>query len=156
MSDVTVRVARADDVTGVAASSAALFAEDAGQRDRLRNLEWPATHGRQWVSDLLEDESALVLVAEADGDCVGHLVGSFKEASEMWLVPRAELVSMQVSRSRRGSGTGAALVDAFKAWAKERGAVRMEVVAYAENAGALRFYARNGFVPKEITLVIDD
>ena len=156
MNDVTVRVATPDDVAGVAASSAALFAEDAGQRDPLRNLAWPTTHGRQWVWDLLEDDNALVLLAEADGDCVGHLVGSFKEASEMWVVPRAELVSMQVDRSRRNSGAGAALVDAFKAWAKERGAVRLEVVAYAENEGALRFYGRNGFVPKEITLVIDD
>jgi GNAT superfamily N-acetyltransferase len=155
MSDVTVRVATEDDVAGVAASSAALFAEDAGQRDALRNQGWPAAHGEQWVSDLIGDGNALVLVADAGGDCVGHLVGTYQEASEMWLAPRAELVSMLVRRSHRCSGAGAALVDAFKAWAKGRGAMRLEVVAYAENEGALRFYARNGFVPKEITLVID-
>jgi hypothetical protein len=60
MSDVTVRVATADDVTGVTASSAALFAEDAGQRDPLRNLAWPDTHGRQWVSDLLQDITLVI------------------------------------------------------------------------------------------------
>ncbi len=43
----------------------------------------------------------------------------------MWVVPRAELVSMQVDQSRRNSGAGAALVDAFKVWAKERGAIRL-------------------------------
>jgi GNAT superfamily N-acetyltransferase len=156
MTDVSVRAATAADVAGVAASSAALFAEDSGQRDSLRNQAWPHLHGESWCSELLHDPNALVLVAVADGDWAGHLVGTYAEASEMWLGPRAELVSMYVRPEHRSGGTGGRLVDAFKNWARERGVARLEVVAYAENEGALRFYARNGFVPNEITLVIDE
>ncbi len=156
MSDVQIRVATTDDIAGLVASSAALFAEDAGQRDPLRNQDWPRDHGERWCADLIADDHALVLVAVADGACVGHLVGTFSEASEMWLGPRAELVSMFVREAHRGGGVGSRLVDGFVAWAKEHGAARLQVEAYAANEGALRFYGRHGFTPHEISLVIDD
>ncbi|GAA1570205.1 hypothetical protein GCM10009789_24710 [Kribbella sancticallisti] len=56
-----IRPATADDLDGVVASSAALFAEDAAARDKLRNADWPAAYGAQWCSDLLADPQALVL-----------------------------------------------------------------------------------------------
>jgi len=43
---------------------------------------------------------------------------------------------------------GGRLVDAFKTWATEQGAVRLTVTAYAANTDAIRFYQRNGFAPK--------
>jgi GNAT superfamily N-acetyltransferase len=153
--EVLIREATTDDVGGMAASSAGLFAEDAGTRDRLRNQDWPRLHGEEWVRGLIDDDSLLALVA-VDGDvCVGHLAGAFYAPSPMWLVPRAELVSMRVADSHRGRGVGADLVAAFVAWARAKGAVRLQVDAYAANEGALRFYQRSGFTPHSIELVQD-
>lgn len=43
--DLTVRRARPDDIPGLVASSAGLFAEDAGTRDASVNIDWPREHG---------------------------------------------------------------------------------------------------------------
>jgi GNAT superfamily N-acetyltransferase len=47
------------------------------------------------------------------------------------------------------------LVDGFVEWAKGRGAARLHVTAYAENAAALRFYESRGFAPKSVTLAVE-
>lgn len=150
-----IRPATADDLPGVAASSAALFAEDAGTRDKLRNLEWPAQHGAAWCSSLLADPAALVFVAVENGEVVGHLIGMFAEPSEMWTVSRAELVSMYVRPALRGQGVGGSLVDGFTGWARERGAARLHVTAYAANDAAVGLYRSRGFSPLSVTLTSD-
>lgn len=155
MSTPEVRPATPDDLAGVVASSAALFAEDAGQRDRFRNPGWPAAHGEKWCAELLAGPDAQVFVAVADGEIVGHLVGIYAAPSDMWLVARAELMSMFVQDTLRGQGVGGQLVDAFTSWAKERGAVRMHVTAYAANDAALQLYRSRGFAPQSITLAND-
>jgi hypothetical protein len=61
--DLDIRRAIRSDVPGLAASGAALFAEDGAVRDRLRNAEWPRDHGNDWIEGLLAEPDALVLVA---------------------------------------------------------------------------------------------
>jgi GNAT superfamily N-acetyltransferase len=155
MDAVEIRTATADDLEGVVASSAALFAEDSGTRDPLRNQDWPAAHGAKWVADLLEDPNAVVLVASDPTEVVGHLVGIFSLPSEMWTVARAELVSMYVRETYRTQGIGGRLVDAFTEWATTRGATRLHVNAYATNNSALHLYHSRGFSPLSITLTND-
>ena len=151
MDAVEIRTATAEDLEGVVASNAALFAEDSGTRDPLRNADWPAVHGAKWVADLLEDPDALLLVA-SDPAVVGHLVGTFSAPSDMWTVARAELVSMYVRETHRTQGIGTRLVDAFAEWAKGRGATRLHVTAYATHNTALHLYHSRGFTPISITL----
>jgi GNAT superfamily N-acetyltransferase len=150
--EIEIRRASIDDLDGVVASSAALFAEDAGQRDSLRNRGWPAEYGEQWCRELLTDPRALVLVVSGPDGVAGHLVGSFSDPSEMWTGARAELVSMYVRPDLRGRGVGGRLVDTFAEWARGRGAERLTVSAYATNAAALALYQSRGFAPLSITL----
>jgi ribosomal protein S18 acetylase RimI-like enzyme len=151
--DIDIRRATPADLPGVAASSAALFAEDGGTRDPLRNMDWPRDHGRAWIVELPAAPDALVLVAAGhDGTVVGHLIGHFAAASAMFTAPRTELVSTRVSPEYRGQNIGGRLVDEFFAWSRERGAVRFQVSAYAANESALRFYRRHGFAPLSIAL----
>ena len=154
MDEVTIRKATVRDLVGLAASSAALFAEDGAARDHLRSPAWPEAHGAQWCADLMADANSLVLVALAD-DVVGHLVGSLTSASAMWTAPRAEIVSTLVSAPWRRRAVGARLVADFAGWAKGRGARRLTVSAYASNSDALRFYGRHGFVPLSSDLALD-
>ena len=153
--DTEIRPASIDDLDGVVASTAALFAEDAGQRDTLRNPDWPAEYGEQWCRELLSDPKALVLVAIGPGGVSGHVVGSFYDPSDMWTVARAELVSMYVRPELRGQGIGGRLVDAFAEWARARGATRLTVTAYATNDAALALYQSRGFAPLSITLTTE-
>lgn len=150
-----IRPATTDDLDDLVASSAALFAEDAATRDPLRNANWPAAHGAHWCRELLADPQALVLVALVDESVAGHLIGIFAEPSAMWTAAKAELVSMYVRQDARGQGVGGQLVDAFTGWAKERGASRLHVTAYATNEPALRLYHSRGFAPQSITLATD-
>ncbi|MEV6288626.1 GNAT family N-acetyltransferase [Kribbella sp. NPDC051770] len=152
---ITVRTATAADLDGVVASCTALFAEDAAQRDPLRNQSWPATYAGGWASGLLADPESLVLVATTDDAVVGHLIGKFLPASEMWIAPRAELISMYVRPEVRGGGGAGQLIEAFADWARQRGAARLEVDAYASNERALRVYERHGFRPHSIQLTTD-
>ncbi len=154
MTEIEIRRATADDLDGLVQSSAALFAQDAGVRDRLRSQDWPRLFGSQWCADLIADPSALVLVADG-GAVVGHLIGTYAEASTMWTGSRAELVSMFVRSSVRGRGVGTRLVSEFSAWARERGVSRLQVSAYATNEGAIRFYRRHGFEPHATELIVD-
>ena len=152
---VVVRTATADDVDGLVVCVAALFAEDGATRDRLRNPEWPALEGRDWCSGLLADPAVLVVVAAAGSEVLGHLVGTYTKPSSMWLGARAELVSMFVDPRVRGEGVGSRLVAHFRDWARDRGAARIHVEAYAANEAALRFYRRQGFAPLSESLASD-
>ncbi|MGW3106743.1 GNAT family N-acetyltransferase [Streptomyces sp. NPDC001100] len=59
---------------------------------------------------------------------------------------------MYVRPAYRRERIGERLVRAFRVWAKEQGAEPAEVTAYSGNAEARRFYGRNGFEEKSVTL----
>ena len=155
MTRIEIRSATQDDVEGVVASSSGLFAEDAATRDRLRNAHWPRLHGAKWSAANIADPNRLVLIAAVGQQVVGHLLGAFAGPSEMWVAPRADLVSMYVMPDARGQGVGSQLVGGFVAWARDRGASQLRVTAYTANEGAIRFYQRHGFAPLETTFAVD-
>jgi GNAT superfamily N-acetyltransferase len=100
----------------------------------------------------MANPDVLVLLAEHGGSVIGHLTGGFYPASAMWTQPRAQLISMHVMAAWRGQQVGAQLVESFRLWAREKGAVQLRVTAYTANTGAVRFYERHGFAPLETTL----
>ncbi|MEV7862942.1 GNAT family N-acetyltransferase [Streptomyces hirsutus] len=151
---VVVRKAEHADVDGLVACSRALFAEDAGTRDPSVNVDWPREHGPQRFAAGIEDPDRLLLVADRDGQVVGHLTGVVAEGSAMKPVRVASLVSMYVQPAYRREQIGGRLIGEFTAWAKEKGAQLAEVTAYSSNAEAIRFYERNGFASKSVTLEI--
>jgi GNAT superfamily N-acetyltransferase len=59
---------------------------------------------------------------------------------------RSALVEdLVVDAAERGRGVGASLLGAIEAWARARGATRLQLLADRENAPALAFYARMGW-----------
>ena len=152
MPEVRVRRAGEGDVPEVVGLSAALFREDAGQRDPSMNLDWPAEEGRGYFAGLIGDDRCLCVVAERDGEAVGYLAGRLRDADTLRPVGVAELESMYVREGSRDSGVGARLVEEFLGWARERGAERASVTAYAANERAIRFYERLGFAARSLSL----
>lgn len=93
---------------------------------------------------LAEPERRCVLVVEEAGSVVGmvtaQLVVSTAEGA-----PSALVEDMVVDEAARGRGVGRRLVQAIEAWARARGATRLQLLADRDNRAALRFYRRMGW-----------
>ncbi len=93
---------------------------------------------------LAEPERRRVFVAEQAGAVVGmvtaQLVVSTAEGA-----PSALVEDMVVAEAARGRGVGRRLIQALEAWARARGATRLQLLADRDNLGALRFYERMGW-----------
>ncbi|MEU4248807.1 GNAT family N-acetyltransferase [Amycolatopsis sp. NPDC026612] len=147
---MTVSVCTIEDVPELVSSAAGLFAEDAGRHDPFTDTGWPARDGEAYYAGLVEDPQCLCLLA---GGGAGHLVGRLRAPNPLRPdAVTAVLESMRVAPGRRRAGVGGSLVAAFLEWARERGANEVTVQAYAQNEGALAFYAAHGFRPFLVTL----
>lgn len=150
MTAVTVSNAARGDIGALVASVAGLFREDAGQHDPLMNVDWPAREGAAYYSGLMTDGTCLLALAR-DGDrVIGHLVGKLSGPSSIRAGNVAVLESMRVDPDSRRAGVGSLLVRHFFTWARDCGAQRASVTAYAANDRALSFYARHGFLAQSI------
>lgn len=110
---------------------------------------------RAFLSASLENTNILLLVGELDGQIVGgascllyplYFSPSYQVAQELWwwLMPAA-----------RGSGIGQAMFKAIKAWAKDKNAKALFMIALEdERAAAMeKVYFRAGFRPLERTFI---
>ncbi|WP_309062988.1 GNAT family N-acetyltransferase [Streptomyces sp.] len=98
-------------------------------------------------------------VAEtADGEWVGTVAVLIEEAGTTdWAgfpVERRQghLVGVYVRPGHRGSGVTKALFDAALEWAWGRGVERVRLIVHPENARALGFYRKAGFVESGVTV----
>jgi GNAT superfamily N-acetyltransferase len=92
------------------------------------------------LREIVSDPASLTLVAEdANGRVGGFLTTEPLEDSVV------ELTRLYVDPASRGSGMGAALVEASLAWSRDHGARSMLVNVFADNHGGRRFYERSGF-----------
>jgi GNAT superfamily N-acetyltransferase len=78
----------------------------------------------------------------------GQLVVSTAEGGASVLVE-----DMVVDGAERGLGVGRRLLDEIDRWAGERGATRLQLLADRDNAAALAFYDRTGWVRTRLVAV---
>lgn len=100
------------------------------------------------LRDALADARSLVLIAEVDGRPVGSLVAGLLPMP-LYGARLAFLQELYVDEAARGAGIGRALIDAFDAWARERGAA-VEALG-TSRPPAMAFYERLGFVTRPTT-----
>jgi GNAT superfamily N-acetyltransferase len=101
---------------------------------------------------VIGDVRLLGLVAEAGGAPAGYLVGRMRAPGGVRPIRVADLEAMYVLPDQRRHGVGAALVREFRAWAAGQRADRLSVTAYAANVDAIRFYEREGFAARSLSL----
>lgn len=152
---VTVRRARAADADAVRGLWEALHREHEATDARYRLSEDAAL---RWASDLREwtrSESDRVLVAEVGDEPVGLAV-----AHLMWPAPvyaphlMVWVDDLYVQPGYRGQGVGRALLDALRAWGREKGATDLRAGVLATNPGARRFWAGAGGVDYSVTVTL--
>jgi ribosomal protein S18 acetylase RimI-like enzyme len=101
-------------------------------------------HAKGILLVLRGGERSIMFVAEKDGCIVGMVSGQI-------VISTAEgalsvlLEDLCVSAAFKRSRVGTALVDNLVAWAREKGAVRMQLVADSGNHPALKFYEKKNF-----------
>lgn len=126
---VTLRLARTSDATALALMS----------RDFIEaGLGWRYSPAR--IAGLIADRDHSALVAcDASGSPQGFAVMKFGDE-------HAHLLLLAVRPARRRLGLGRALVDWLLASARVAGIAAVRLELRADNAGALAFYRRLGFV----------
>lgn len=130
-------------------------AAEPGEEAALLSLyEWlfapPGSRPSQWddrraevaMRAAIESHDAAVLVAQAgDGALVGFCT-AYQDIHSVRFGYRAWIEDLAVDPNRRSQGVGKALLDAAKAWAKERGATHLELDSGDARLDAHRFYER--------------
>jgi len=132
-----IRPARHDDADAVFAAYAWLFVPP-GSQPAL----WEPERARETLAWLIDAESAAVLVVEADGGALVGLCTVNLDIRSVRFGQRAWVEDLAVDPARRSSGVGRALLDAAKAWARERGATHLELDSGDARTDAHRFYER--------------
>lgn len=125
---------------------------DSFRRIRLEALSTePAAFASSYddVAELTLDEwrqriNKPIFVAFQDGEPVG-IVGLAPQTSRQ-LAHRASIVMVYVRKTARGTGVADHLLDAAVENARIIGIRLLELAVTAENAAAIRFYLRQGFV----------
>lgn len=115
---------------------------------RTREESWAVR--RRTYEDWLAKDGYTLLLAERNGEPIGYSVVAVSEdLPATWDVGDriAEIETLSVLESERGSGVGQALTDAAVRTAREAGVEAVFVGVAHSNEGAIRFYEREGFAP---------
>ncbi|MDR0535898.1 MAG: GNAT family N-acetyltransferase [Puniceicoccales bacterium] len=148
-----VRLATEADIPALLDLADALVEVDREFDPSLRTDYNRSGEGVKWFHETLGEEEAAVFVAGAPA-VFAMLIGRVAEAAP-WRETGgriAEVEMLCVGPEARGNGCGKALLEAFAAWARERGARRLWVRVSAANARALRFYRRELFRDYDVIL----
>jgi GNAT superfamily N-acetyltransferase len=103
---------------------------------------WDERRATVALRQAIDSHDSAVIVAEDDS---GELVGFCTAYQDMHSVRfgyRAWVEDLAVHPGRRSQGIGKALLDAAKAWARERGATHLELDSAETRTDAHRFYKR--------------
>jgi GNAT superfamily N-acetyltransferase len=142
---VLVRPARPEDVDAVLAGYEWLFAPPGSQPPN-----WDVEHAARALRDAIASDGAEVLVAD-DGGAVAGICTVYYDIDSVRFGRRAWVEDLAVDPDRRSQGVGKALLDAAKDWAREHGAVHLELDSAMTRPDAHRFYRREGAEYESIT-----
>ncbi|MFD2245771.1 GNAT family N-acetyltransferase [Pontibacter ruber] len=97
-----------------------------------------------------------ILVFEQDGELVGMINVSMRDASEVFKLHRKGYIAETVVQDKyRGSGIGEELFGAAKKWLLDMGADHIEAQVSVQNPGAQRFWQAQGFSPSTQHIILD-
>ena len=139
---LVVRDARKRDARGVTEMLDAVAAEPQVtlvlQPGEASPADW-----RRRINDSIRAPRGLFLVADSAGSIVGNL-GLWPDANPA--SAHVAWIGMSVADGFRGVGAGGALLETALEWAATAGFRRAVLGVFPENARAMAFYERHGFV----------
>jgi GNAT superfamily N-acetyltransferase len=136
--EVEVRPARADEVGKVIELYEWLFAPPGS-----RPPSWDERRAAVALRESIDSHDSVVLVA-ASGDRLVGFCTAYQDLHSVRFGYRAWVEDIAVDPAQRSLGIGKRVLDAAKAWARERGATHLELDSAESRADAHRFYEREG------------
>jgi len=113
--------------------------------ERIRPAPDGARSWQEHMQNLLEQEDACVLVAEAEDQIVGYIVGHIRTPPPVFQSSRYGYVSdICVAASMRRRGIGRVLFERLSVWFREQGADHVELRVAARNPAAQAFWRKLG------------
>jgi GNAT superfamily N-acetyltransferase len=106
-------------------------------------VEWDPARAEDSLREAIAADASTVFLAEEDGRLVGFCT-AYLELNSVRFGRRCWVEDLAVDPERRSRGTGKALLDAAKRWARERGATHLELDSGRARTDAHRFYEREG------------
>ena len=103
--------------------------------DATENMDAPS---KEECASVLEHNPGLFLVADADGDVAGVVMGT-------WDGRRGWIFRLAVDRARRRSGIGRALIEELERRFDERGVPQIRLLIWTGNGGGRVFWERLGY-----------
>lgn len=149
---ITIREATTADIPPIVQLNRALYDEDVGARDPLVDVAVARAEATEHMTVVVTGATSVCFIAILDAMPIGYLAGYTVAPSAFRPVVTARIESIFVNHAWRRQQVGAALTDAFVAWARSNGAEHISVTAYASNQQAIAFYQRYGFTPCTLTL----
>ena len=115
----------------------------------------PAGTRSEQIKGFLNSDSQAIFVAEDDGEVIGfsHVV-LIKAKKVPCLKPETSLYlqDLVVTAEYRSRGIGTILLNEAKKYGKDNGADFFRTQVFPQNTDGMRFYERNGFSTKMITI----
>lgn len=114
--------------------------------DSTINNDWPfSKDGEKYFKKTITSRKYITLVATAEKQIIGYLVGVVWNKWPSRPVKTAELDNMLISKEYRQKGIGTMLIEEFLGRCKKRGVKSVFVMAYHKNKEAIDFYQGKGF-----------
>ena len=150
-----VRIAEMTDLAGINVLHKQLHIQHIGYRpDIFAPIEQPVFD--TLMIPYILNEGKDILISVDDGKVNGYAALSVcnteKGAGEILPFIFVEVNELCVAEAAQGRGIGTALLDAVKAYAKEKGAKFVELGVNAQNTSAQEFYKANGMFVKNLKM----
>lgn len=143
MAEVAIRQAGEEDVDALLGMYEWLF-EGPG----IAPAHWDRDRARGALLEAIGSRQSTVLVAESASGELWGFASAYLDLNSVRFGLRCWVEDLAVDPAQRSAGIGKALLDAAKAWAKERGATHLELDTGLARADAQRFYEREQPVGK--------
>lgn len=149
------RLAVMNDLAGINVLHTQLHIQHIGYRpDIFAPIEQPVFD--RLMIPYIENDGKDIIVSENDGIIDGYAAISVcdtsKGAGEILPFVFVEVNELCVAENAHRKGIGTALLDAVKAYAKEKGAKFVELGVNAQNTSAQKFYKANGMFVKNLKM----
>ena len=134
-----VRAAREDEAEAIVPLYLWLFAPPGS-----KPASWDERRAVVALRQAIDSHDSAVLVAERDDGALIGFVTGYQDMHSVRYGYRVWVEDLAVDPQERSKGVGKALLDAAKAWARERGATHLELDSALARTDAHRFYDREG------------
>jgi ribosomal protein S18 acetylase RimI-like enzyme len=148
MAQVNIRRAKLADLESVLDLWAEMMAFHAQLDARFRPTPDGHEHFASILQDWMSDDRCHVLVAEADGQLVGYIIGRLSENAPVLQPPLYGHVSdICMAPAWRRKGIARRLFASLRNWLEQQGATTVQLHVAAQNPIAQAFWRRMGFWP---------